>query len=188
LESWKVYLKNNIAVFLAGVLAAFLILLGTAYGVIISGVISPCADEPTPPMERWAAKTSLRAYLKRNTPKTNNPLKASSATDLKAGATLYIHNCAFCHGYGNGSTSKTATGLYRRPPIVATEDWSNESDGLVYWFIDHGVKFTAMPAYNKTLNEKEIWQIVLFIKNKEKLPSDVQEHWTSASSHPLVAQ
>jgi thiosulfate dehydrogenase len=180
--------KNNLGVFLAGILAAFLILLGTAYGIIISGSISPCADEPTPPIERWAAKTSMRAYLKSNTPKTINPLKASSTTDLKAGATLYIHNCAFCHGYANGSSSKTATGLYRRPPKVATEDWSEESDGLVYWFIDHGVKLTAMPAYNKTLNENEIWQIVLFIKNKEKLPPDVQEYWTSASAHPLVAQ
>ncbi|CAN5325177.1 hypothetical protein BH10CYA1_BH10CYA1_29850 [soil metagenome] len=182
------FLKANLGGMLLGVLATVLIFIGTAYGIICAGVISPCADESTPDLERWAAKTSLRAYLKNNTPKTENPLKASSSEDLKAGAKLYVNNCAFCHGYANGSTSKTATGLYRRPPGIAREDWSEDADGLVYWFIDHGVKLTAMPAYNKTLKEKEIWQIVLFIKNMRKLPPDVQSYWAEAAVHPLIEQ
>lgn len=184
----KALLKNNIGGFLLGGLTAVLIAFGIAYGVIVSGVINPCADEAIPPMERWAAKTSLRAYLKSNTPKTTNPLKASSSEDLKAGAKLYVNNCAFCHGYANGSTSKTAQGLYRKPPVIAKEDWSEDADGLVYWFIDKGVKLTGMPSYGKSLSEKEIWQIVLFIKNMKKLPPDVQDYWQEASQHPLIQQ
>jgi mono/diheme cytochrome c family protein len=182
------FLKNNLRGILLGILATLLVGLGIAYGVVSSGVINPCADEPIPPLERWAAKTSLRAYLKSNTPKTENPLKASSNEELKAGAKLYINNCAFCHGYANGSTSKTANGLYRRPPVIAKEDWSQDADGLVYWFIDHGVKLTGMPAYNKTLKEKEIWQIVLFIKNMKTLPPDVDDYWKDAAKHPLIEQ
>ncbi|HEY9732761.1 MAG TPA: cytochrome c [Drouetiella sp.] len=182
------FLKNNFAGILLGALITILIGVGTAYGVIASGVISPCADDPTPPLERWAAKTSLRAYLSSHTPNTTNPLKASSTEDLKAGARLYINNCAFCHGYANGSTSKTANGLYRKPPAIAKEDWSEDADGKVYWFIDKGVKLTAMPSYSKTLSEKEIWQIVLFIKNMRKLPPEVQSYWDEAASHPLVQQ
>lgn len=93
------FLKNNLSGFLVGALITVLIAVATAYGVIVSGVISPCADDPTPPFERWAAKTSLRAYLGSHTPNTTNPLKASSSEDLKAGAKLYVNNCAFCHGY-----------------------------------------------------------------------------------------
>lgn len=182
------FLKNNLRGILLGVLVTLLVGLGIAYGVVTAGVINPCADESIPPLERWAAKTSLRAYLKSNTPKTENPLKASSSEDLKAGAKLYINNCAFCHGYANGSTSKTANGLYRRPPAISKEDWSQDADGLVYWFIDHGVKLTGMPAYNKTLKEKEIWQIVLFIKNMKTLPPAVDDYWKDAAKHPLIEQ
>ena len=154
------------------------------YGIIVSGSINPSADEETPSLERWAAKTSLHAYLKANTPKTTNPLKPSSASDLKAGAELYVRNCAFCHGYANGSTSKTANGLYLRPPIIVKDDLSEDPDGKVYWFIDRGVRLTGMPSYNKTLKEKEIWQLVLFIKNMRTLPPDVQKYWTDAATHP----
>lgn len=182
------FLRNNIAGIVIGIVVAVLIALGVAYGVICSGVISPCADETIPPLERWAAKTSLRAYLKTHTPQTTNPLKSDSVADLKAGAALYVNNCAFCHGYANNSTSKTANGLYRRPPVIAKEDWSEDADGLVYWFIDKGVKLTGMPSYGKTLSEKEIWQIVLFIKNMRKLPPDVKQQWAEAAEHPLIQQ
>jgi len=182
------FLRKHLYGISLGFAATVLLGIATAYGIVISGAISPCADEPIPPLERWAAKTSLHAYLKNNTPKTENPLKASSTEDLKSGAKLYINNCAFCHGYANGSTSKTANGLYRRPPSIAKEDWSEESDGLVYWFIDRGVKLTGMPSYNKTLKEKEIWQIVLFIKNMRKLPPQVQDYWSEAAAHPLIEQ
>lgn len=182
------FLKSQPGGILIGVVATCLLLLATAYGIIVTGVISPRADEPIPPLERWAAKTSLRAYLKKNLPKTENPLKASSELDLKAGAKLYVDNCAFCHGYANGSTSKTANGLYRKPPMIAGEDWSQDEDALVYWFIDRGVKLTGMPSYRKTLTEKEIWQIVLFIKSMKQLPPNVESYWKEAAEHPLVQQ
>lgn len=182
------FLKNNLGGVCIGTLATVLFGVAIAYGVINSGAINPVADEPIPPMERWAAKTSLRAYLKSHTPQTTNPFQPSSVEHLKAGAKLYVENCAFCHGYANGSTSKTAEGLYRKPPVIAKEDWSEDADGLVYWFIDHGVKLTAMPAYGKTLSSNEIWEIVLFIKNMKKLPPDVQEYWTDAATHPLIQQ
>ncbi len=179
--------KSDLRGFGLGVLATVLIIPGTAYGIILSGSISPRADEPIQPLERWAAENSLRAYLKSNTPKTVNPLKPISA-DLKAGATLYVHNCAFCHGYANSSTSKTAHGLYLRPPVFANDDLSEDEDGQIYWYIDHGVKLTSMPSYNKTLKEKEIWQLVLFVKNMKKLPPDVESYWTTAAAHPVIEQ
>jgi hypothetical protein len=45
-----------------------------------------------------------------------------------------------------------------------------------------------MPSYQKSLSEKEIWQIVLFIKNMRKLPPEVQSYWDDAATHPLIEQ
>jgi mono/diheme cytochrome c family protein len=163
------------------ILVFVLVLLAAGYGTIASGVINPGADEPIPPIERWAAKTSLRAYLHNNVPKKNSPVPATDA-NIQEGAQLYLNHCASCHGYADANKSSTAAGLYKRPPIFAKEDWSKDDDNLIYWFINHGVRLTGMPAYNKTLKEEEMWKIAMFIKHMKTLPAKTEEYWKNAKA------
>ncbi len=149
--------------------------------VLNSGCVDPGADQAIPPIERWAAKTSIRAYLKGHTPATKNPLQISEM-NLSTGCSLYINNCAVCHGLADGKTTKIAQGFYKSAPQFSKEDWSKDADGLVYWFIEHGVRLTAMPAYNATLSDTEKWQIVMFVKEMGRLPEAVGKKWKSAKS------
>lgn len=164
--------------FVAGILFAVVAAALSLYAVIATGTIEPGADEPIPEFERWIAKTSLRAYLQRAVPKVVSPL-AASGENLRQGVRLYARNCAVCHGYADGKETAVGSGLYKKPNLFADEDWSQDADGLVYWFIDHGVRLTGMPAFNKSLSQDEIWQLVLFIKNIKKLPADVDDYWRS---------
>jgi len=164
---------------LLGFLIALLVFAATAYGVVASGVINPGADEKIPPLERWAAKTSLRAYLKNNVPKKNSPVPVTDES-LHDGAKLYLNHCASCHGFADAKKSTTAAGLYKGPPLFAKEDWSKDDDNLIYWFISHGVKLTGMPAYNKTLKEDEMWKITMFIKRMATLPAATDTYWKNA--------
>jgi len=165
--------------FLLGVAATLTMIGVAAYGTIVSGAINPGADEPIPPIERWAAKSSLRAYLHNNVPKKTSPVPLNDQS-LQDGAKLYLNNCALCHGFADGKASTTAAGLYKRPPLFAKEDWSQDDDNLIYWFINHGVRLTGMPAYNKTLSEPEMWKIAMFIKHMQKLPETTQAYWKQA--------
>ncbi|MBS1994080.1 MAG: cytochrome c [Cyanobacteria bacterium SZAS LIN-2] len=166
---------------LLGLLISLLLFALSAYVIVTSGCINPGADEPIPDIERWAAKSSLRAYLKSNVPKKNSPVPVTDA-NLQDGARLYLNHCASCHGFADAKMSTTAEGLYKRPPIFAKEDWSKDDDNLIYWFINHGVRLTGMPAYNKTLKEDEMWKIVMFIKRMNSLPADTATYWKGAKA------
>jgi mono/diheme cytochrome c family protein len=66
--------------------------------VVRTGAISANADQRVPRIERWAAKTSLRASLQRSgSAAIANPLPATNE-NLLAGIKLYAQDCAICHG------------------------------------------------------------------------------------------
>jgi mono/diheme cytochrome c family protein len=44
------------------------------------------------------------------------------------------------------------------------------SENQNFYIIQHGIRWTGMPAWNKTLNDMQIWQLVTFLSNIEKLP------------------
>jgi mono/diheme cytochrome c family protein len=43
-------------------------------------------------------------------------------------------------------------------------------DNQNFYIIQHGTRWSGMPAWNKTLNDTQIWEIVTFMSNVEKLP------------------
>ena len=179
--------SNWILPFIGGILAAILIFCAVGYVVVSTPTIDPGADQPIPQFERWMAKSSIRAWLRANTPETKNPLPVNEQ-NLNAGCRLYVNNCAVCHGLEDGVKTKTSEGFYKNAPIFVkeAEEWSKEKDGLVYWFIEHGVRLTAMPTYKNSLSEDEKWQVVMFIKEMYKLPEPVKARWQSIKTCDLM--
>ncbi len=39
-----------------------------------------------------------------------------------------------------------------------------------FYIIQHGVRWSGMPAWDKTLSDTQMWQLVTFLSNIEKLP------------------
>jgi mono/diheme cytochrome c family protein len=39
-----------------------------------------------------------------------------------------------------------------------------------FYIIQHGIRWSGMPAWKNTLNETQTWQLVTFLSNVEKLP------------------
>ena len=44
-----------------------------------------------------------------------------------------------------------------------------------------GVRYTGMPAWDKTLSESDIWKLTAFLTRIDKLPPAVQDYWKKAS-------
>ncbi len=97
---------------------------------------------------------------------TSNPLTPDAA-NLTVGRTLYRQYCASCHGIaglGDGDAGKTL-----QPP-PANLAWSTKrpiaTDGYLDWTIaEGGVPVqTAMPAFKGVLTERQIWQIILYLR------------------------
>jgi len=146
------------------------------YAIIRTGIMPANADERPPHFEVWAAKTSLHATLRRSAPRVTDPLPATTG-NLVAGIKLYARNCAVCHGDAGANATNVAKGLYQDPPQLAKEGVEDDPDGVTYWKLKHGIRWTGMPAFGKTLSEKQLWQVTLFLKTMDHLPPAAQKAW-----------
>jgi thiosulfate dehydrogenase len=156
---------------------ATLVVLGLgAYLAIRAGLMPANADAKPGGLERWAARTSLKATLDREASRTPNPLPSTDA-NYAAGIKLYAENCAVCHGGFDAAPSNIAKGLYQHPPQLAEHGVEDDSDGETYWKIAHGIRLTGMPSFDGTLRDEQIWQLALFLKNMDALPPAPQRLW-----------
>ncbi|OIQ86871.1 cytochrome c [mine drainage metagenome] len=165
-------------------LALVLGLIG-AYALVQSGYIPANADARPGWLETWTARTSLRATLKREAPKGDNPV-ALNDQNLIAGVQLFAQNCAVCHGDARGAAapSPIAKGLYQKPPQLATDGVEDDPQGYSFWKIQHGIRLTGMPSFRDTLNDRQIWTLALFLQHMDKLPPAVQQVWQQVHNWP----
>lgn len=152
-----------------------------AYMFVSIGAMPANADAPPPALERWAAHRSLKATLKREASKQDNPLPVDDA-NLLSGVKLYAENCAVCHGASDGQASNIAKGLYQHAPQLAKHGVEDDEDGETYWKIYHGIRLTGMPAYRESLSEKQVWQLTLFLKHMEDLTPAAEKAWKAVPS------
>jgi mono/diheme cytochrome c family protein len=161
---------------IAGIILTVVATAVAGYVIIRTGTMPANADERPPRFEVWAAKTSLHATLRRSAPRTTNPL-AETGENLAAGIKLYAQNCAVCHGDASAKPTNVANGLYQKPPQLGKDGVEDDPDGVTYWKLVHGIRWTGMPAFGKSLNETQIWQLTLFLKNMDKLPPQANRLW-----------
>jgi mono/diheme cytochrome c family protein len=101
--------------------------------------------------------------------KKTNPLPPS-AENLMAGEKLYRKDakptaCYLCHGRRGNGNGSLAPKLNPPPRNFTCAETMNEiSDGQLFWIIKNGSRGTTMPAHEATLRDKEIWQLVHFIR------------------------
>lgn len=169
--------------FIAGVIASILVAFIGGYLLLQSGVIPANADAEPGGIELWVAGHSLDATLRNQAPKQANPIALTDA-NLVEGITLYGQHCAICHGTAAGasSASPVAQGLYPAPPQLAEEGVEDDPDGVSYWKIKHGIRLTGMPAWGRTLTDRQIWTLALFLKHMDKLPPAPHQLWAQVKN------
>ena len=170
---------------IAGVLLTLIVGLIVAYALVESGRIPANADAAPGALEKWMARTSLRATMRREAPSEANPV-ALNEQNLLEGLRLYARNCAVCHGSakGNAAASPIAKGLYQKPPQFASHGVERDPEGESFWKIKHGIRLTGMPSFGATLSDTDIWKIALFLKHMDKLPAAVEDAWRHVENWP----
>jgi thiosulfate dehydrogenase len=170
--------------FVAGFVAALIVIALAVFGAVKTGAVPARADGPLMPGERWAAHTSLNAVTAREAPQPPYPFPPTDA-DVEQGAKLYVQNCAVCHGTASTTPNAIARGLGVRPPQFNKHDVADDPEGVTYWKIEHGIRFTGMPSYAKALDEKSIWQLTYFLKRTpDHLPTAAKSIWENPSQVP----
>ena len=163
--------------FILGIVTVCLTAAIGTYWFVSNGSMSAGQDAGPLPLERWAAKKSLRAAMRREARNLRSPLQPD-AGNLETGAVLYVRHCQVCHGGPSGMSSPIAKGLAPKAPQLAKDGVEDDPEGTIYWKTAHGIRFTGMPAFRETLSDREIWQVSLFLKRMDS--SEAQHAWASA--------
>jgi thiosulfate dehydrogenase len=164
--------------FVLGVFLSIVAAAAAGYLIVTNGAVPLNGDAKPFPLEEWAARTGLHATLAREAPRGPNPV-ASTDANLISGIGLYGKYCVICHGTAKGDASITplARGLSIRPPQLATNGVEDDPEGYSFWKIKHGIRWTAMPAWQDTLSDQQIWTLALFLKRMDKLPPAPEQAW-----------
>jgi mono/diheme cytochrome c family protein len=153
--------------FLLGILFTIIVLCVAAYVIAFKGYVNFQADQQPSAVESRLAMAVVDASTDRRAPDEKNPDPATDE-NLVAGAKLFLDHCAGCHGVPSNPDSRFAESFY--PPVPEFfKDAPDMAEYQNFYIIQHGVRWTSMPAWKGTLNDGQIWQVVTFLSNIEKL-------------------
>jgi high-affinity iron transporter len=94
----------------------------------------------------------------------NGPPVSAAGGNAAAGEPLYEQHCAACHGLrgqGNGSAGK---GLIPPPADLTAAKSRRKLDAVLANMIEHGKPGTEMAAWNGRLADREIADLVAYIR------------------------
>ncbi|MBW4039436.1 MAG: hypothetical protein HIU91_11295 [Acidobacteria bacterium] len=167
--------------FWLGCIVATVILLVTGFCYVRFGFVNPRADTPVNAIDRSVAMPALDASVDRRAPEIQNPLQPTDA-NLVAGMKMYQQQCSSCHGGYSHHQGMLADALYPRPPQFM-EDSPDMPENQNFYILQHGIRYSGMPAWKQTYNDQQLWQITTFLSHMDKLPPSVSSLWKAAESN-----
>ena len=156
-----------------GIIVGILLVAAAVYFYFATGHVPVATTAPDMPFERTLTRTALHAYLDK-LPHTE-PTIAADENNLTEGAKVYVGNCAVCHGLPGQNRTAIAEGMYPRPPQLFKGTGVTDDDAWeTYWKAESGIRMTGMPGFKGRLNEQQIWQVTLLLKNADKISPAVR--------------
>jgi mono/diheme cytochrome c family protein len=163
--------------FFLGMLVTFgVIIIGGAVMLAV-GAYNVAANVPHPGVTFWildeARERSIAYHSQGIVPP---PLRGKELADT--GFPFYHASCRLCHGAPGFPSLGFPQGLYPTPPPVLNSDdvQRDLDDAEIYWVIKNGLKLTGLPAFALNHTDKEIRDIVAFLRHLPNLSNDEYGH------------
>jgi len=157
--------------FLSGVVFGILLVAAGAAAVVYTGSFNTSAEVPPSRMERKLAEFALNKSVARRAPNRKNPLPATAET-LRGGLAHFRENCLVCHGAPGVDPGAIGQGLNPGAPDLTLPRVQARSDGELFWITSNGIRMTGMPAFSPTHEEKEIWEMVAFLRHLPEITDE----------------
>jgi len=108
----------------------------------------------------------------KSAPTGTTKMSIPKSADAKAGKKIFQNTakpmaCKMCHGSKGEGDGKLGAALKPIPRNFAcSATMAAVSPGQMFWIIKNGSKGTGMIAHGKSLKEKEIWDVVKYIRSE----------------------
>ena len=165
--------------FLLGVIVTLAVLILGVMGFAMLGFFPTKADVEPPHWEAHFAMGAVDASMDRHATHSTNPVPPTDE-NLEDGMRLYTMNCAVCHGGLDRKSSPIAKSFYPPAPDLIL-DPPDDPEWHTFYTVRTGIRYTGMPAWDKTLSDQEIWKVTLLLSHLDKLPPAVQDFWKNST-------
>jgi mono/diheme cytochrome c family protein len=114
-----------------------------------------------------------------------NPVSADSES-IREGMTHFADHCASCHGNDGSGQTDMGKGLFPPAPDMRQAATQDLTDGTLFYVIEHGIRFTGMPAWGtgSADDEKTSWHLVNFIRHLPALTGRELEEMAAMNPRP----
>lgn len=143
---------------------------GSVWGVALGVLCGFLAGAVVGRLE-WTPVTGSKVRILRppaHYAQLKDPYDASDKEALAAGEKIYKTYCWQCHGaVGNGMGPGFADVDPRPADFTDKTRVSRMTDGYWFWRVKEGIpedRARLMPAWGRTLNDDQIWQVITFEK------------------------
>ena len=145
-------------------IAAFVAIAAACLGALFvySGVYNVAATSPHRQVVYWLLQTTAVRSIRSRARDIAVP-DLSQPAAIARGLVLFDKNCVLCHGAPGVPPDDFAKGLEpAAPPLAQTaREWPVQD---IYWAIRHGIKMTAMPAWEYRMDDDDLWAMVAFLR------------------------
>jgi cytochrome c553 len=141
-----------------------LALLVAAGGFLIawSGLVSIAASSGHWAPVGWFLHFTMRQAVDTQSLGIEPPLGFDHPDRVALGAAHYASGCAPCHGAPGEAQSPVALAMTPPPPWLPPVIPTWEARHL-FWIVQHGVKYSGMPAWTTQERPDEVWSVVAFL-------------------------
>lgn len=165
---------------LATIVLLALLGLAGALGAAWLGLPDVAATTPHWSATEWLLATTMEHSVRRRARGIAAPDDLDAPVRIWSGAAAYADMCSGCHGAPGVEVGVIGQGLTPEPPELSEEvaEWSAAE---LFWITKHGVRMTGMPAFGPSHSDREIWDIVAFIR---QLPEMSAAEYASLTAKP----
>jgi len=142
--------------------AAAALAAGVGLLIVNTGMFNVSTSWEDPALVRWALITTRENSIKSRAAYIETPM-TTGAKQVDEGFRSYREMCAVCHTPPGAIDSPITKGLNPVPPDLA-ESAEHMSSAELFWAIKNGIRMTGMPGWGITHKDKEMWDIVAFLK------------------------
>lgn len=159
---------------LRGLIAAVLVVIAVVAATIWYVRSTGLSARATPSALETAVARRVRAFAipasYRDRP---NPI-AQSEEVIASGLAHFADHCASCHANDGSGDTVLGKAMFPPSPDMRLAETQALTDGELFYVIEHGVRFTGMPAWGTGTpdGEEASWHLVQFIRHLPDLTRD----------------
>jgi cytochrome c553 len=144
-------------------MAGPLVLLVLAAIIGLGGFYNIAASDKHWPPVTWLIELGVTRAVNTHSLGVEAPPDLASPDRQILGARHFELQCASCHGSPVAPPAELSRHMLPVPPDLA-DTVGRWSDAELFWIVQHGLKFTAMPAWSTQARQDEVWSVVAFLR------------------------